>query len=1208
MKPISSYKILFFLLIGISLHIQAQTPNQNYIQSFEVQVAGVADASLTNSTPVNVAVQTIQYYDGIGRLMQTVQKGVTPEGYDVVKPVKYNNLGLDIDNFLPYAVNPSSGSYMSNFESAQPAFYSSLFNGDGNGKSPVQYEASPLNRLLKQGAPGTSWTLDQHPVTFSYLSNNTSDSKLKAVLWKVSGNTCSNTGNYDNNQLYVLKTINENGAENYEFKDKQGRVVLKRSVLDDGVTLVDTYYVYDDFGLLRFVISPEGSIQITSYFTSASDLAKKYVYCYIYDERGRLIEKQIPGKDPEYYVYDKNDKVIFYQDGNMRKLKSAENTAYEWMFTKYDAMGRVIMTGITRKYPSSTRDDLQALANTSSRCWEYLNGDENSYYYSNVSFPAYEISYCSILSINYYDTYHTWKKQGTDFVQVDLNKDNNLNCSIQPYLYDLYHPELLHVAGMPTVSFVGMDNSTTLLAASTYYDTRGRVLQTHSKNHCNGYDHFTNLYEAMTNRILTTEHTHSTQFASANNVSEKITNVYDAMGRLITKRYYFQDVEPKQVTSNTYNTLGQLITKQIGDGTYFMQTVDYQYNIRGWLTKINEPSNVSATGDLFGMEILYNTQNPSLLNERSYNGNISGVIWQTSQPTGTTTPNTTGQKGYRYTYDKMNRLLKGQYYDISSGVWDKYTEQITENTGKSYDLNGNILGIKRNGIKYPNTQGCIDILKYYYDGNRLKAVDDEVPIDNGGDFADNGHNYGTSRITEYAYDANGNVIKDDNKGIVSIIYNNLNLPSSVTKTGGNRIEYVYTATGTKLRQLYYQNGILNKTTNFIGNFVYENSMPSCIVYDEGRVVYRNNTYLYFGEVYLKDHLGNVRVALRRENGVVKVRQVDSYYSFGMNIKELSANNTDVNHPNEYLYNSKMMQDEMSLNWYDYGARFYDPVLGRWHSVDPLAEKGRKWSPYNYCIDNPIRFIDPDGMDWNGPSTRGYDMWGKPEDHPDWVEAANGTVHNDKEVTRKNDPDLKPEEKYIGKTVNGIDSKGNFIYGAQDGKTYTAAPLSGPTITANDPYAGTRHLCQDDKGYGPWIPDGAGAEVGGNVTFMAPPFIPLPFTVSGDIGTVTTGAEGGLYGSFSMGWTAGIPFTGSVHAKAFLLQSTQKNNKNDLSKFAGSSKGSNLDLGLFGGFYGTSTNRNNQKASGYNIYGMSLNVPSSYGASYTNTNTKFLIKF
>jgi RHS repeat-associated protein len=105
----------------------------------------------------------------------------------------------------------------------------------------------------------------------------------------------------------------------------------------------------------------------------------------------------------------------------------------------------------------------------------------------------------------------------------------------------------------------------------------------------------------------------------------------------------------------------------------------------------------------------------------------------------------------------------------------------------------------------------------------------------------------------------------------------------------------------------------------------------------------------------------LRVAYANDGVKDGIRQVNAYYPFGMNIKSLSANSTSVLHRNEYLYNGKMVQDELGLNWLDYGARFYDPIVGRWWSVDPMAEKYRRWSPYNYCVDNPMRFIDPDGM-------------------------------------------------------------------------------------------------------------------------------------------------------------------------------------------------------------------------------------------------------
>jgi len=259
----------------------------------------------------------------------------------------------------------------------------------------------------------------------------------------------------------------------------------------------------------------------------------------------------------------------------------------------------------------------------------------------------------------------------------------------------------------------------------------------------------------------------------------------------------------------------------------------------------------------------------------------------------------------------------------------------------------------------------IDQLTYSYTGNQLLAVDDAVTTNNLNDFFDHGHYYYITRTPEFLYDANGNLTQDLNKEIVNITYNELNLPKIIDFKNNSRIEYQYDALGVKKRQLVTEGGKLVKTTDFIGNFVYENNYPVYNSFDEGRIIYGANG-TYFAETYIKDHLGNIRVAYGNElSGDTQqygIRQVNAYYPFGMNINPLTANKISKYKRNEFLYNGKMFQDELGLNWLDYGARFYDGVIGRWHSVDPLAEKYSTISPYLYAANNPLIFIDPDGKE------------------------------------------------------------------------------------------------------------------------------------------------------------------------------------------------------------------------------------------------------
>ena len=304
--------------------------------------------------------------------------------------------------------------------------------------------------------------------------------------------------------------------------------------------------------------------------------------------------------------------------------------------------------------------------------------------------------------------------------------------------------------------------------------------------------------------------------------------------------------QPVLLGQNEYNELGELVDKKLHNadgGTSYLQTVDYRYNIRGWLTSIN---NSQLEGDdLFGMELLYDqADNPQ------YNGNIGQVKWNSA-----TSPLL---REYQYTYDGANRLTGADYQDSNNPASIRYdVENLT------YDLNGNIKSLKRKGKQSsPGVYGGIDDLTYTYEGNRLRSVADaKAPsVGLGADFKNN-----ASGSDEYGYDANGNMIRDDNKDITSIDYNHLNLPTQVDFGSGDYMEYLYDASGVKWEQKVYQNSVFTKTTSYLGAMVYENDSLQFVNTAEGRVVvdrdydgaFLGHDYQYF----LKDHLGNVRMTI-----------------------------------------------------------------------------------------------------------------------------------------------------------------------------------------------------------------------------------------------------------------------------------------------------------------------------------------------------------
>jgi len=325
--------------------------------------------------------ETAQYFDGLGRPLQTVIRQITPgnQPLDLVTPVVYDPFGREVYKYQPYVQtngNNSDGGLKRDPFTDQQSFYQNVYpaeqpayTGEQVYYSQTQYEASPLNRVLKTMAPGNSWAGSGVGVSQQYLVNTTADS---VVIWNITSDTLTYAGNdittniptaagyYPAGQLYKNVTLDEQNHAVVEYKDKEGQVVLKKVQLNTVASdfsgyqgWLCTYYVYDDLNQLRFVLSPKAvTIAYGNSWNLAADTTTINELCfrYEYDQRLRMSAKKVPGAAWVYMIHDQRDRPVFTQDGNMR----ARN---QWMATLYDGLNRSNATGMITY--SGNRSQLQ---------------------------------------------------------------------------------------------------------------------------------------------------------------------------------------------------------------------------------------------------------------------------------------------------------------------------------------------------------------------------------------------------------------------------------------------------------------------------------------------------------------------------------------------------------------------------------------------------------------------------------------------------------------------------------------------------------------------------------------------------------------------------------------------------------------------------------------------------------------------------------
>ena len=560
--------------------------NENYILS-RTLTTPISKSNYTIDAANIESIDVVSYVDGLGRTIQINQAHASSSFGDIVSIYQYDIAGRQSYHYLPYTQN-LDGAYDLQAAVNQKNYYKSNYDNDSIAFSYTNYSDGPLDRILSKSAPGNDWSYVNSRQNLEYSMN---DEQEVYYFPNTSRVALATLQYYSKNELNKLTTYDEDSIQAIEYTNTLGQTILKKS--QAGTVWSETYYIYDVYGNLTTVLPPEASSRLdTEFFPVAiadrETFLHTWAFIYDYDGRNRMIMKKVPGAEPVYMVYDQWDRLVLTQDGVHRK-------SGQWLYTKYDAFNRPVMNGLysDNRSVDVIIDEVKSSVNR----YESINASE-AYQYSNKSFPTFNLD--KVLTVTYFD----------DYSFMNHDEWNSLGMTFA----DPLTPDVLSqgraVQGQVTGRMTRTDDGSYIRSVS-YYDDKYRLIQTHTTNHLGGVDVVTNYYDFI-GQLLKSIGTHNSPYGSQ---SIKRTYRYDHAGRLLETWHQVNEDEPILLAKSNYNELGELIEKALhakeADPNTFKQSIDYDYNIRGWLKSINEPGlqGVPEIPDptvLFHMELIYN--------------------------------------------------------------------------------------------------------------------------------------------------------------------------------------------------------------------------------------------------------------------------------------------------------------------------------------------------------------------------------------------------------------------------------------------------------------------------------------------------------------------------------------------------------------------------------------------------------------------------
>ena len=880
--------------------------------------------------------ETNTYHDLLGRPVETVMTAASPAGKDIVLLSEYDDFGRPYRKFCPVPMTTSTGAYAS-FSDIHPEILK-FYNWEVYAFSKTLYDDSPLDRPVEEYGPGSPWHTRGKSVRTSYLVNDGSGLLSCSGYLVESDTSLTCVGTLPSGNLRVEKKTDEDGNVSLTFTDKLGRKTLERTV--DGERYQDTYYVYDDLGLLRYVLTPEASAVMSSSgtFGDSSSPLSAQAYVYKYDGKGRCVSKRLPGCAPILYRYDKGDVPIFSQDGEMRKRG-------KWMFSFRDALGRDAVSGV---WPSA-----QAPSPAVPVVATYDGASPLGGYSVNTPVP----SDCKPLSVSYYDD-HSFMD---DLVPSDARRV--LACdTLSNYGTPVVGSD--RCKGLLTGTAVySLTDPTSKTVSSFYYDYQGRLIQSHRKEALGGAGH---IHQSLTFTGKPSR-TRETVALPDGRIDSLVTvRSYDGQERLVSETTSLNG--RSQSVSYGYDEIGRMTGRIYGtEANPSALTETLSYNIRDQLTGLNS--------SVFSMTLRY--QEPTLGSVPKYNGGISE--WEWNHGAGTET------NAWSLSYDGVGRLTDARRF-AGGAQTNSFSERSI-----TYDRNSNALTLTRYG---ENAATPEEMLAYSYDGNLLSGISNTGASGGGGQYTHdaNGNmtHEGLSGL-DIVYNEQNLTRRISSGGTTLAEYEYLADGTKLRALDGGGNGYQYRGS-----LIYVQ------TAGQTGSPVITLDCALTSAGRIARETSAAGTVSYRPLIHLRDHLGSVRSVIDGDTGTVV--EASDYYPFGKRIQVTAPVSEPVggsqyaaepavaqaapatsvastSSPNRWRFSGKEDQSFLnaSIPLLDFGARMYNPSIARWTAADPLSEKYYGISPNVYCLGNPISIIDPNGMDIWTMDEKGNVVWVKESD-------------------------------------------------------------------------------------------------------------------------------------------------------------------------------------------------------------------------------------